>query len=185
MPAASPHVLVNAVFDAIQECGAACVYTSPQIQTHPREFVINYLDGNFILWLYIWTITHGGDRMRATTEYRIQMTSVESPLKTNPSGFTAIMGYYPDLGIFVGFDFDRHQTFTTGSPSIQVSIKTIEEALQDGLAFYRKSNDEIAVAIRPDQFLHYIPNLHHFHKYGKETKTLKLLTKALKKNDMS
>ncbi|MGO8943850.1 MAG: HNH endonuclease [Syntrophobacteraceae bacterium] len=184
MPAVSPLELVNAILDAIQESGGSGVYISHHIQTHPRQFIINYMDNSFSLWVYIWTITHGGGRMRAPSEYRIQMTSVVSPLAANHSGFTAIMGYYPALNIFAGFDFRRHQTFTTGSPSIQISIDAIEAALQDGLAFNKKSNDEIAVAIRPDQFIQYILNSERLHQYGSETKILKLLTKAAKKEEI-
>lgn len=184
MPAISPQEMVNAILDAFQESGGSGVYVPSYVQTHPRKFIVNYQDLNFTLWVYIWTITHGGGRMRAPTEYRIQMTSVTSPLELNPAGYTVIMGYYPSLGVFAGFDFKRHRTFTTGSPSIQISISTIEAALQDGLAFNKKSNDEIAVAIRSDQFIQYILNADRLHQYGKESKVLKLLTKAAKKEDI-
>lgn len=106
------------------------------------------------------------------------MTSVQSPLKMNPNGYTTLLGFYPDLNMFAGFDLTRHRTFTTGSPSVQVDIHTIHEALQNGLAFSTKDNQEIAVGIRPDQLIHYILNAQLLHEYGVDATTLNLLKKA-------
>ena len=148
MPAVNPTVLVNSILDAIQQSGGSGAYLSRSDQEHPRIFVVQHLDQGFSIWVYIWTLTHGG-RVSLPNEYRIQITSVRSPLSLNPNGYTVLMGYYPDLGVFAGFDLGRHRTFTTGSPSVQISIQAIHEALQNGLAFNVKTNSEIAVAIRP------------------------------------
>lgn len=106
------------------------------------------------------------------------MTSVDSPLQISTEGPTILIGYEPNLKMFAGFDLSRHSTFTTGSPSVQIDIGAIRKALDDGIAFDRKSNDEIAIGIRPDQLLNYALNARHLHKYGKEPITLRLLTKA-------
>lgn len=106
------------------------------------------------------------------------MTGVNSPLQLNSAGPTALIGYEPSLQVFAGFDIRRHQTFSTGSPSVQIDIATLRQALQDGLAFDRKSNDEIAVAVRPDQFMTYVLNADYLHRYGTETNMLGLLTTA-------
>ncbi len=178
MPAAQPSVIVDSIIDAIHQSGASCGYVSEIDRTHPRKFVINYAGETFSLWVYIWTLTHGG-RKTLPNEYRIQMTSVQSPLSLNPSGYTVLLGYYPDLGMFAGFDLQRHHTFTTGSPSVQINIGTIHEALQNGLAFSTKDNQEIAVGIRWDQFINYVLNSESFHKYGADSATLGLLKKAV------
>ena len=85
MPAVRPSILVNSILDAIQQSGGSAVYLSRSDQAHPREFLVQYLDEKFSVWVYIWTLTHGG-RESLPNEYRIQITSVSSPLRLNPSG---------------------------------------------------------------------------------------------------
>jgi putative restriction endonuclease len=133
--------------------------------------------GNVEVWVYAWTLTHGG-RPSLPDEYRIQMTTVASPLPLNPSGYTVLLGFEPNLKMFGGFDLRRHRTFATGSPSVQIDIKKIYKAMQDGLAFDRKDNDEIAVGIRPDQLVNYIANAAELHRLGTSSSMYGLLTRA-------
>jgi putative restriction endonuclease len=176
MPATSSDTLIAALIDAFQDSGSSGVLLSSP-RKHPRKFAIPTPDGALSLWVYIWTLTHGG-RPTLRDEYRIQMTSVSSPLQINPLGYTLLLGYEPNLQMFAGFDLAKHQRFTTGSPSVQIDIKAIRTALRDGLAFDRKDNDEIAVGIRPDQILHYTANSEALHKFGKNASTFALLKKA-------
>lgn len=177
MPAINPRQLVEAISDAIQQSGYSSAITSP-VRVHPRRFIISAPDGDSTsVWVYAWTLTFGG-RPSLADEYRIQMTTVTSPLALNPNGLTVLIGYEPDLRLFAGFDLIRHSTFTTGSPSVQVDIRIVRDALQHGLTFDRKSNDEIAVGIRPDQLANYILNAEHLHRYGKQPGTFRLLTRA-------
>ena len=81
---------------------------------------------------------------------------------------TVLMGYHPDLEVFTGFDINKHCYFTTGSPSIQIELSTLYDALQDGLSFNKKSNDEIVIGVRADQFLNYCLNATKLHLYGSE-----------------
>lgn len=159
-----------------QSSGAAAVFT-PQRALHPRVFVVTDPAGPLTVWVYMWTLTHGG-RPTLPDEYRIQMTTVKSPLAINPVGPTALLGYEPNLKMFAGFDLSRHMRFTTGSPSVQIDIRIVQAALQAGLAFDRKDNDEIAVGVRPDQLLAYINNAAMLHSLGPDGKTFKLLAKA-------
>ena len=160
MPPVSANEIIKAIMDAFQQSGATAYYASETIQAHPRKFIVAYRGEAFPVWVYIWSLTHGG-RPTLPDEYRIQMTSVTSPLEINPRGYTALLGYYPDQGMFAGFDLDKHRTFTTGSPSIQTDINAIHSAIQNGWSFYMKTNDEIAVGIRPDMLLSYILSLIH------------------------
>ncbi len=177
MPATQPSELVSAVLNALQDCRMSGVLLSP-IKQHPRKFAITEPDGTeTLVWVYIWTLTPGG-RPALEHEYRIQMTTVTSPLALNPFGPTLLIGYEPHRKMFAGFDLNLHRTFTMGSPSVQIDIRVIEQALQDGLAFDRKGNSEIAVAIRPDQFAVYMHHAAELHKFGKEAATLGLLRKA-------
>jgi hypothetical protein len=59
--------------------------------------------GSTVLSVYAWTLTFGG-RPSLVNEYRIQMTSVESPLEIAVDGPTVLIGYEPTLRLFGGFD---------------------------------------------------------------------------------
>lgn len=184
MPAASPRQLVNAILDAIQQSRSSGALQSA-LRDHPRKFHVLLSDDKAMsLWVYVWTLTFGG-RPTLPHEYRIQMTTVESPLELNPKGATVLIGYHPDLQLFAGFDLARHREFTTGSPSVQIDIRTVQKALQDGLAFDRKSNQEIAIGIRPDEFMNYVLNAAELHQYGKALQTFRLLEKATTLDDIS
>lgn len=177
MAALNPKVFVNRIMQAVAQSGGTSAYLSPLIRTHPRKFAINYLGNSFTVWVYIWTLTHGG-RVRLPNEYRIQMTTVVSPLAMNPEGPTVLLGYYAELDMFAGFDLAKHRTFTTGSPSVQIGLEAIEAALQNGLSFTRKENDEIAIGVRPDQFITYCLNSTNLHRFGAEEDLPDLLTQA-------
>lgn len=184
MPAVSPSLIVNEIIEAIQQSGGVAAYVSKSTITHPRKFIISYLGKTYSLWVYIWTLTHGG-RISLPDEYRIQMTSVASPLPKNPDGLTVLMGYHPDLRILAGFDLEKHSIFTTGSPSVQINITAIHAALQNGLSFITKDNDEIAIGVRPDQFLSYCLNAAPLHLYGAESNITDMLTKAVELKEIS
>jgi len=176
MPAIDSSKLLNAILDAFQDSGASGVLIS-SIRQHPRRFIVETETGGIEIWVYAWTLTHGG-RPSLPNEYRIQMTSVSSPLPLNPKGYTLLLGYEPNLKMFAGFDLNRHSLFTAGSPSVQIDINCIHKALEDGLAFDRKTNQEIAVGIRPDQMLNYMANAEDLHRIGRNAAMYNLLSKA-------
>ena len=176
MPAVSPQLLVDAVIGAFEESGASAVLLS-SVRKHPRQFFVRTDVGGVQVWVYIWTLTQGG-RAYLPDEYRIQMTTVVSPLPINPSGPTLLLGYEPNFGAFAGFDISIHKTFTTGSPSVQVSVDRLHQALQDGFSFGRKTNREVTVGIRSDQLLNYMSNVEDLHRHGKNAKMCGLLARA-------
>lgn len=162
MPSTSREVIDHAIIAAIHESGGIGIRI-PTTAAHPRTYLVVKNGVEISLWIYCWTLTPGG-RKTLPDEYRIQMTSVSSPLPLNVGGHTVLLGYDPDRGVFAGFDLARHHTFTGRSPSVQIRIATLNECLQDGLAFQKKSNDEIAVGIRPDLFLYYLAHAHDLHE---------------------
>jgi len=176
MPAVRSNILIDAILDAFQDSGASSLLLSAPSR-HPRRFAVQTASGSVEVWVYAWTMTHGG-RSSLPDEYRIQMTTVPSPLPLNPTGYTVLLGYEPNLKMFGGFDLRRHHRFTTGSPSVQIDIKCIHKAMQDGLAFDRKANNEIAVGIRSDQILSYIANASELHHLGASAAMFGLLVKA-------
>jgi putative restriction endonuclease len=177
MPAIQPQVLTDAVLQAVQESGFVGALISP-VRSHPRRFSVVGPDGvRTVLSVYIWTLTFGG-RPKLVNEFRVQMTSVASPLPIPGDGPAVLLGYEPTLRLFAGFDLARHRKFTTGSPSVQIDIEVLRRAETEGLSFHRKSNDEIAIGIRPDQLMTYALNAESLHRYGREASTLRLLTRA-------
>ncbi len=177
MPAVRPRQIIEALIDAFQQSQTPAVLLSPTIAEHPRRLLVQTSAGNFEVWIYIWTLTPGG-RPNLPDEFRIQMTTVSSPLAFNPNGCTALLGYKPDIGVFAGFDIERHKAFTPGSPSVQVDLSCLHAALQNGFGFDRKTNDEIAVGVRPDQLTNYIANASQLHRYGSRAQMYQLLTQA-------
>lgn len=69
MPAIVPSALVDALLDAFQDSGSLGVLLSP-ITKHPRKFAVQTTSGAAEIWVYIWTLTHGG-RPSLPDEYRI------------------------------------------------------------------------------------------------------------------
>ena len=176
MPALGPQQIVDAILWAIQESGETGQLTSAA-RTHPCRFVVSGPLGVTELWVYAWTLTPGG-RPQLENEYRIQMTSVTSPLALNPGGPTVLIGFEPGRKMFAGFDLQRHQRFTMGSPSVQIDITAIHIALQDGFAFDKKGNGEIAVGVRPDQFMAYARTAAELHRHGRDRNTFRLLKRV-------
>ncbi len=145
---------------------------------HPHRFQIAAGEMSFPVWIYIWTLTHGGGAARPRDEFRIQLTSVTPPLPENPDGPTLLLGYDPGTKCFAGFDLRKHTNFSPKSPSIQININALRDAVRDGFAFSRKSNDEIAIGFRPDNILSYSLNAEDLHDSGADAYVSDLLTKA-------
>ncbi|MDO8532976.1 MAG: HNH endonuclease [Dehalococcoidia bacterium] len=112
------------------------------------------------------------------------MTSVDSPLALNPQGPTVLLGYERNLRMFAGFDLHRHRSFTVGSPSVQIDVRTVRQALQDGFAYDRKGNDELAIGIRPDHLLFYCQHSAQLHAAGSDAAALTLLHRASRLEDI-
>ena len=164
MPAFSSASMDQAILDAIDASGGVgCLV--PGAHTHPRIYAVTHNGFNYRFAIYIWTLTPGG-RPSLRNEYRIQMTSVNSPLPLVEDDLTVLMGYWPEQKVFGAFDILAHRWFTAGSPSIQISNTILYAALQNGLAFGSKNNDEIVIGVRPDQFLVYVENNRLLHQHG-------------------
>jgi putative restriction endonuclease len=177
MAALPPKQIVAAITDAFTETGASAVLIS-DVRSHPRRFYIVAGESSFPVWIYIWTLTHGGGAARPRDEYRIQLTGVTPPLPENPDGPTLLLGYEQNTKCFAGFDLRKHRIFSRKSPSIQVNINTLRNAVRDGYAFARKGNDEIAIGFRPDNILAYALNAESLHESGADANVSSALNKV-------
>jgi len=61
---------------------------------------------------------------------------------------------------------------------VQIDITTVRLAQQDGLAFDRKDNGEVAVGVRPDLLMSYVSNAEALHTGGADAQTAALLATA-------
>jgi len=89
-----------------------------------------------------------------------------------------LLGYEPNTKCFAGFDLRKHSAFSRKSPSIQINIKTLHDAVRDGFAFARKGNAEIAIGFRPDNILAYTLNADCLHESGADARISTLLNKV-------
>lgn len=85
MPAVPPRILVRSIAEAFAESDSIAVLVS-QESGNLRKFIVRSARNHIEVWIYIWSLTHGGGAARSEDEYRIQLTSVSSPLQMNPSG---------------------------------------------------------------------------------------------------
>ena len=176
------EIIDRAILDAVSDAGCV-VLRVPHESSHPRRYIVKRDNRMSTLWVYCWRLTPGG-RPSLPHEYRIQMTSVKSPLSINPEGNTLLLGYEPDRGVFAGYDLSRHTTFTTGSPSIQVNIATINRALQNGIALETKSNDEIVAGVRSDLLYFYSQHASELHRLGDDEAALDVVRRASELDDV-
>lgn len=177
MPALPPGEIVEEILSAFGDSGAQAQLTT-SLRSHPRKFRVIESDRAYSVWIYVWTITHGG-ATRSPEEYRIQMTTVEPPLALNPNGPTLLMGWNPEHGVFGGFDIKRHADgFRPGSNSVQISLSALRSAQSFGWGFYTNQYNEIAVAFEPEELLNYIHNAEALHSQG--AKAVSLLNKVIR-----
>jgi len=109
--------------------------------------------------VFLWTITPGGGGrgVRPETERRIQMTNV-SGIPLEPGSRTLLGGWSREVGVFAFWDPRRHTSFSRRSPSLQVSVDTLETASHIGIATYLRParlGSEVVVAVAPDSLLWY------------------------------
>lgn len=178
MAAIHQSQMINILLDAIQSSGGSAIFLGGR--SKPYKFIVQFQNNRFELWVYIWTVTHGGGQ-RSSKEFRIQMTSVDSPLAINPNGYTVLMGYSLELSMFAGFSLDKHRIFTVGSPSIQINLNALDTGLQNGFGFSTKDNNEIAIGVRPDLFIQYCLNAQVLHATG-NIEILPILTNSIENN---
>ena len=104
--------------------------------------------------VFLWTITPGGGgpNVRPANERRIQLTNVVG-IPLEPGRRTLLGGWSEEFGVYAFWDARRHVRFSTGSPSLQVTSKTLETANGVGIATYLRpaaSGPEVVVAATPD-----------------------------------
>lgn len=110
---------------------------------------------------YIWNCTHGGGAARRVDEYRIQLTGAVPDVL--PGEKTLLLGWHEGYGVFAAFDVTRHIRQTSSSPSIQVGQSALLNAHTHTFASYKRGNDEVVIAFRPEYLVDYALNMTALH----------------------
>lgn len=173
----SKAVLLERIRDAVYASGWSLIYEADP-SLHPFRLRVFKEDISISTFIYIWSLTHGGGSARPKDEYRIQMTGVDFPLIISTDPKTLLLGWHEHLGVFAGFDVQKHQTSTSRSPSIQIHLQTLEAAQQRSFSYQRKGNDEIAVAFSPDLFAEYVRQREILHQFAENETELRALEAA-------
>lgn len=129
------------------------------------------MDGTtYRLEVYLWAVTFGGKGRGRPKERRIQLTSVDQ--FTLKAGVRTILGgWSEETGTFAFWDVRRHLGFRAGSPSLQLSLDTLEHAASVGMSTEVRTvreGQEIAVAVQPDYLLWYLQEYERLYDCGGE-----------------
>lgn len=161
--------LLDTIIQSIYDCGWNIIHISDR---HPFKLRIFNESHAVQIKIYIWNLTHGGGP-RSKEEYRIQIKVNE--LVEEPGFQTLILGYWPEVGIFAGFDFQKHKGIPAWSASMQINKQNLINASLNGFSPYNNKKGEIVIAFRPDFFVEYIMNLEKLHSFARSDKDFKIL----------
>jgi len=150
----SKQRLLDIIVSSLELSGWAITAIS-SAGTHPFRFEIEKAGNRMRVRAYIWNTTHGG-ASRSVDEFRIQITSGIETFEREPDGVTLILGWSETYRVFAGFDIAYHDNSLGSSPSIQIGEATMALGAARGFAVQKKSNMEIAVAVRGDRLADYI-----------------------------
>ncbi|MBF2085322.1 HNH endonuclease [Thermoleptolyngbya sp. C42_A2020_037] len=169
------RALLDLVTRSILECRWNVLYLeSPD--NHPFRLQVYRDDESYRVRIYIWNLTHGGGSARPRSEYRIQITGLStSYFEPEIGGKTLILGWWDEVGVFAGFDYNKHSGTLGSSPSIQIREQFLRNAHINGFSACDKGNEEIAIAFKPSFFIEYIKNLESLHGFGESEYDLSVL----------
>ena len=173
--------LFRVVERAILDSGWSFLHLSAPDE-HPARYQVYKDEKSFRVKIYIWNLTHGGGTMRAADEYRIQITALPEPTGSQQfipeiGGKTLILGWWSEIGVFAGFDYNFHKAPLGSSPSIQIRENALHAAHRNGFAPHNRGNGELAIAFRSDFIATYIENLEALHGSGTKLAEIEILEK--------
>ena len=174
--------LLQVVEHSIRRSGWNLLYLSP-IGTHPARYHVYHEDRSQRVRIYIWNLTRGGTN-RPEDEWRIQVTGVNR-FEQEIDGNTVILGWQDDRGLFVGFDYTRHNERLGHSPSIQIREAALQRAAEGGFAPHDKGNGELAIAFKPGFLATYIEHLGALHACGQTEDEVNVLRRISEQHDVA
>src|SRR5687767_4019691 len=124
--------LLDNIVIAINESGWNVLYVGDTAH-HPFLLKVYNETESHLVRIYIWNLTHGGGAARPVDEYRIQITGVDR-FEQQQGEKTLILGWWEPVGVFAGFDFNKHNGRLGASPSIQIREENLRNALINGFS---------------------------------------------------
>jgi len=162
------------------ELAGAVVITLRDIEQRPAELSVT-VDGTvYHLEVHLWTITPGGKGRGRPRERRIQKTGV-SQFVLRPGVRTIIGGWHEETDVFAFWDVRRHLQSSKKSPSMQISLDTLEKAAHVGMATevrHVREGQEIAIGVHSDYLLWYIQEYERIYECGDEVEAASELVEA-------
>lgn len=184
MPGEKFGELLDRLVSALELAGATVIIVNIR-DSRPAELSV-LIDGDtYRLEVYLWAITPGGKGRGRPRERRIQITGVERfTLRANIR--TLLGGWSEEVGVFSFWDVRRHLAFKAGSPSLQVSLDTLERASSIGMATEVrkvKAGQETAIAVHPDYLVWYVREYQSLYDCGSEIGEAARLVEAVPEED--
>lgn len=158
----------DAVFRAIRRSGSTALVVPSQTQ-HPKEFIAVDGEKTTRICVYCWPLS----QPPPGTDYRMVIPAGDiKRFDISHVGPTLLIGYEPELDVFVGFDIKQFEKNQVWSGDVQVPWRLLDQAVEHGIAFGVKVGDEfphpmeyghkkgkregeILVAFTPEHFLHF------------------------------
>lgn len=167
--------LLDNIVEAVNESGFNVLYVG-DIKEHPFVLKIYNESESYLLRIYIWNLTPGGGGVgvRPVGEYRVQFTSV-THFEKQQGEKTLILGWWEQVGVFAGFDYNKRNAQIGKSPSAQIKEESLRNALINGFSAYDRGNGEIAIAFRPDFFGDYVRDLEELHQLGESQREIEIV----------
>ncbi len=169
MPGIRFSALAERFIHALEMAGATVLVASG---ADARPLVLSVVVGEttYRVEVFLWTVTQGGKGRNRPREYRIQRTA--TPGFVLKAGVRTVMGgWHEDTGTFGFWDVRRHLASDGKSPSSQISLDTLEEAQNVGMATEVRDaseGQEIAIAVHPDYLLWYVREYENLYDCGPE-----------------
>lgn len=184
MPRLTKAELLSIVTRSISEYGWSVLYLEDPV-AHPFRLQLYKDDESYRIRVYIWNLTHGGGSARPRGEYRIQITGLSTNyFEPEIGGKTLILGWWDEVGVFAGFDYNKHSGVLGSSPSIQIREQYLRSAHINGFSACDKGNEEIAIAFRPNFFIEYVRDLESLHGFGESEYDLSVLETVAENPDL-
>lgn len=184
MPGIKFGALAERFINALEMAGATVIVLS-RAGARPLALSVVMDETTYRLEVYLWAVTFGGKGRGRPKERRIQLTSVEQfTLKANVR--TILGGWNEETGVFAFWDVRRHLGFRAGSPSLQISLDTLEDAASIGMATEVRNvreGREIAVAVQADYLMWYLREHERLYDCGDVIKDASILVEAKPEDD--
>jgi putative restriction endonuclease len=171
--------LAELFINALEMAGAT-VLVIGALDKRPLELSVVLGDTTIRLEVHLWTVTPGGKGRNRPRERRIQKTAT-SQFVLRAGVRTIIGGWSEEGGVFAFWDVRRHLQSSENSPSLQISLDTLEKASSVGMATEvraARDGEEIAIAVHPDYLLWYINEYERLYDCGAEIEKAPHLVEA-------